>query len=74
MILDSGQIGSYFKYDPNTKNNADDHIKFTDYLEGNSNDYKDDVIFFTSTLPQKFFIRNCLYKFRGITEHVVSEV
>lgn len=47
------------------QNDADDHIKFTDYLESNNDEYKEDVIFLLQPYLNDFHQR-CHYKFRGI--------
>lgn len=48
------------------KNNADDHIKFTDFMCSENNEYKEEVISILD-LYLKDFYKKCFYKFRTIS-------
>ena len=47
------------------QNDFDNHIKFTDYMEESSNDYKEDVLFLLQPYLNDFYQRSS-YKFKGI--------
>lgn len=49
-----------------SENDADSHIKFTDYFDANQDAYKDDVIFLLQPYLNDFYQKS-FYKFRGIS-------